>query len=107
MANTALQIPTAQAPVLQPKGIFTTVWYLFLQALSENIPQIGDCIVQASGQVTDDYLPCNGSAVSRTLYSSLFSVIGIAYGPGDGMTTFNLPGFGSLGGPSFWKIRYK
>lgn len=34
---------------------------------------------------------CNGLAVSRSLYSTLFGVVGIKYGAGDGSTTFNLP----------------
>ena len=34
---------------------------------------------------------CNGLAVSRSTYSSLFLVIGTAFGIGDGSTTFNLP----------------
>lgn len=34
---------------------------------------------------------CDGSAVSRTTYSELYSAIGTAYGSGDGSTTFNLP----------------
>ena len=33
----------------------------------------------------------DGSAVSRTTYASLFSVIGTTYGAGDGSTTFNVP----------------
>jgi microcystin-dependent protein len=37
------------------------------------------------------YLLCDGSAVSRTTYSKLFSVLGTVYGIGDGSTTFNLP----------------
>ena len=37
------------------------------------------------------WLICDGSAVSRTTYSALFSVIGTTYGTGDGSTTFNLP----------------
>ena len=37
------------------------------------------------------FLTCDGSAVSRTTYANLFSVIGIVWGPGDGSTTFNLP----------------
>lgn len=37
------------------------------------------------------YFECNGQAVSRTIYSKLFSVIGTTYGNGDGSTTFNLP----------------
>lgn len=34
---------------------------------------------------------CDGSAVSRTTYAELFSVIGTTYGEGDGETTFNVP----------------
>ena len=37
------------------------------------------------------FLLCDGSAVSRTTYSTLFDIVGTAYGTGDGSTTFNLP----------------
>ena len=37
------------------------------------------------------WLLCNGQAVSRTVYSSLFAIIGTACGGGDGLTTFTLP----------------
>lgn len=37
------------------------------------------------------WLICDGSAISRTNYAKLFSVIGTAFGSGDGSTTFNLP----------------
>jgi microcystin-dependent protein len=37
------------------------------------------------------FLNCDGSAISRSVYSALFSVIGITFGTGDGSTTFNLP----------------
>ncbi|MDB5167256.1 MAG: hypothetical protein JWN26_401 [Candidatus Saccharibacteria bacterium] len=37
------------------------------------------------------YLLEDGSAVSRSTYSNLFSSIGTTYGAGDGSTTFNLP----------------
>jgi microcystin-dependent protein len=39
------------------------------------------------------YLFCDGSAVSRTLYASLFAAIGTAHGYGDNSTTFNLPDY--------------
>lgn len=39
------------------------------------------------------YVLCNGAAISRTLYSSLFALIGTTYGSGDGSTTFNVPNF--------------
>jgi microcystin-dependent protein len=37
------------------------------------------------------WLICDGSAISRTTYSTLFDVIGTTFGSGDGSTTFNLP----------------
>jgi microcystin-dependent protein len=37
------------------------------------------------------YLLCDGAAVSRTTFSSLFTTIGTTYGTGNGTTTFNLP----------------
>ena len=39
------------------------------------------------------WLLCNGSAISRIEYQSLFVVIGERYGSGDGVYTFNLPDF--------------
>lgn len=41
--------------------------------------------------VPDGWLLCNGQAVSRTTYSDLFAAIGVAYGIGNGTTTFNVP----------------
>lgn len=41
--------------------------------------------------IPSGYLLCNGQAVSRTNYKELFAVIGVAFGSGDGSTTFNLP----------------
>ena len=37
------------------------------------------------------FLECDGAAVSRTTYSTLFGVTGTTYGVGDGSSTFNLP----------------
>lgn len=37
------------------------------------------------------WLLCQGQAVSRTEYAELFKAIGIAFGAGDGSTTFNIP----------------
>ena len=39
----------------------------------------------------DEWLLCDGSAISRVGFASLFKVIGETYGSGDGSTTFNLP----------------
>lgn len=37
------------------------------------------------------WLPCDGREVSRIQYAKLFAAIGIRFGVGDGITTFNLP----------------
>lgn len=50
------------------------------------------CIVPfTSDTVPENWLLCDGQAVSRTDYALLFSIIGTTYGVGDGSTTFNLP----------------
>lgn len=54
---------------------------------------IGSIIPFAGSVIPDGFLVCDGSAISRTEYSDLFSVIGTTYGSGDGESTFNLPGF--------------
>lgn len=45
----------------------------------------------AGSSAPDDWLLCDGSAVSRTTYATLFGVLSTTYGSGDGSTTFNLP----------------
>lgn len=45
----------------------------------------------AGSSAPTGWLLCDGSAVSRSTYSTLFSLIGEDYGVGDGSTTFNLP----------------
>lgn len=37
------------------------------------------------------YLLCDGSAISRTVYSDLFGILGLTYGAGNNSTTFNIP----------------
>lgn len=43
--------------------------------------------------IPSGWLLCDGTAVSRTTYSTLFSLISTNYGVGDGSTTFNLPDY--------------
>lgn len=52
---------------------------IFLWAGKTNVP------------LPSGYLECLGTAISRTTYWELFSLIGTTYGAGDGTTTFNLP----------------
>ena len=55
------------------------------------VEPIGTIFAFAGSEIPNGYLPCNGSAISRTTYADLFAVIGTTYGTGDGSTTFNLP----------------
>lgn len=45
----------------------------------------------ARDTVLDGYLAADGSAISRTTYANLHSVLGSFWGAGDGVNTFNLP----------------
>jgi hypothetical protein len=38
-----------------------------------------------------DWIQCDGTAISRTIYSDLFAAIGTTFGSGDGVNTFNIP----------------
>jgi microcystin-dependent protein len=71
-----------------------------LQALTTNgtgtlswnpVPPVGVVTAFAGSAAPSGYLLCDGTAVSRTTYASLYAIIGTTYGSGDGSTTFNLP----------------
>lgn len=59
-------------------------------AVNTNTP-VGSISLFAGTTAPNGWLICDGSAVSRTTYANLFSVIGTTYGTGDGSTTFNIP----------------
>ena len=63
----------------------------FIQALASILVPIGCVQAYAGNTLPNGWLLCDGSAVSRTTYAKLFSVIGTTYGSGNGSTTFNLP----------------
>jgi len=66
---------------------------------STDIVPIGGIIMYAGGPPTDpaptlnNFLYCDGSAISRTAFATLFNIIGTTFGAGDGYTTFNIPNF--------------
>ena len=76
-----------------------TIFLLVIMAEGEAEIVVGDAngmnpgVIEAySGKSEPSgYLLCDGRAVSRTTYATLFSVIGTTYGEGDGSTTFNVP----------------
>ena len=58
----------------------------------DNVP-IGAGMDWFTNTAPDNWMLCQGQAISRTTYAQLFAVIGTTYGAGDGTTTFNLPDF--------------
>jgi microcystin-dependent protein len=59
-------------------------------ASGDTVPT-GSIVAFAGSIAPSGWLVCDGTAVSRTTYGSLFSTINTVYGAGDGSTTFNLP----------------
>ena len=51
----------------------------------------GSVIPFAGSSAPTGFLLCDGSAISRSTYSDLFSAISTTYGSGDGSSTFNVP----------------
>jgi microcystin-dependent protein len=76
-------------------GQSMTLQYDLTAALWRSVGQpdapIGSFRDLGGSVVPGGYLGCDGSAVSRTTYASLFNEIGTTWGVGDGATTFNLP----------------
>lgn len=62
-----------------------------LQEGGNDLIPSGTILAFGSTSTPAGYLECNGQAVSRSTYATLFSVISTTYGVGDGSTTFNVP----------------
>jgi microcystin-dependent protein len=83
--GTNIQYADSQVPI----NLATDVTGV-LPAANGGIPT-GAVLSFAMSTAPTGWLECNGSAISRSTYSSLFSAIGTTFGSGDGSTTFNLP----------------
>lgn len=58
--------------------------------LANGVP-VGSVFNLATTTVPAGFLECNGAAISRSTYASLFATISTTWGSGDGSSTFNLP----------------
>jgi microcystin-dependent protein len=87
----SLDFPTSPTVGDQYKDwIWNGAQWDFGQTLPGGLP--AGAIIQWGGATAPvNWLLCDGTAVSRTTYSSLFAAVGTSYGAGDGTTTFNLP----------------
>jgi hypothetical protein len=62
-----------------------------LDAWAANAQPVGSMTMYAGASAPTGWLLCDGSAVSRTTYSDLYTAISTTWGIGNGSTTFNLP----------------
>jgi microcystin-dependent protein len=62
-----------------------------IQTQFTNNTPVGVVNMWVTSEAPTGWFLCEGQAVSRTTYGSLFTVLGTTYGAGDGTTTFNLP----------------
>lgn len=69
-------------------GSFTT---LAVSGAVTGVLPAGGVIPFAGSSAPAGWLLCNGQAVSRTTFATLFAVVSTIYGAGDGSTTFNMP----------------
>ena len=56
-----------------------------------NRSEVGTIKPWPKATAPDGYVLCDGSAISRTTFADLFTVIGTTYGTGYNSTTFNVP----------------
>ena len=74
--------------VVDAKGRVTTV---STSAVSGT--EVGSIIAWTTGTAPSGYLHCDGAAINRTTYATLFGVLSTTYGTGNGSTTFNIPDY--------------
>lgn len=92
--------PTSSGPVALSGGelvagsvtflIYDGTQYDLLTDYTSSVPP-SSVFYTAGAAAPSGYVLLQGQAISRAVYSALFSVIGTTYGAGDGFTTFNVP----------------
>ena len=89
-------LPTGTLATTQSAGNNTTAiaTTAFVKTAIDAIPvsvTSGSMLMWPTATAPSGYLLCNGQAVSRSTYATLFAVTSTVYGVGDGSTTFNVP----------------
>jgi microcystin-dependent protein len=73
--------------------ILTIAGSIQFNTIALGAPPVGTILAFGGTIAPSGYLFCDGSAVNRITYASLFSLLGTTYGAGDGLTTFNIPDY--------------
>jgi len=82
----ALDAPTDGHANAQGQALAHRTAYLY-----KRMTPIGVVDMFAGATAPYGYLICNGAAISRATYATLFALVGTSFGQGNGTTTFNLP----------------
>lgn len=100
-------VPLVGSPLVTPSMTVTYQWYLFFVNLATWVGSItGEIKAFGGANVPTGFLLCDGSAVSRVTYITLFGVIGTRWGTGNGATTFNVPNLvGDVSATINWIIK--
>lgn len=64
-----------------------------LKAAVNKLVAVGDIKTSVRAENHENWILCNGQAISRAKYSELFDIIGVSFGSGDGSSTFNVPDY--------------
>lgn len=80
--------------VVKVRNKANSAWLTLAQ--STDVYVTGEIKMWPTNTAPTGYLLCDGTAVSRTTYATLFALIGTVYGAGDASTTFNVPDFRGL-----------
>jgi len=87
---TATQLATDSVITAKIQDGAVTAAKLDSAAVSVLMPT-GSLMPYAGTSAPTGYLLCDGAAISRTTYATLFALVGTTYGSGDGSSTFNIP----------------
>ncbi len=100
MASELQAFPKLNTPLVDKStGVISIPWYRLLISLWNRtggaqgglVMPTGGMIWWGSPTPPDGFFLCDGTAISRTANADLFAVIGVTFGAGDGVSTFNLP----------------
>jgi microcystin-dependent protein len=102
--TTSTSTYSSVSPGLSPTGVSAGTYaapsnlivdaYGRITSIASQIPSVtGEIKMWPIATPPTGYLICDGSAVSRSTYSALFTIVGTTFGVGNGSSTFNLPDF--------------
>lgn len=84
-------LPALLAQIIRKVWASQISAFIMPSAVSTLSETVGSLSLSCADQAPDGWLECNGQAVPRSKFTSLFAAIGDKFGKGDGTATFNLP----------------